>query len=139
MVDKLNSTDRFVGGLENTDGELRASEAISAGDPVKYDGTSTGTKADVSVSDTEGEAIAGVALHAASGSGEPITVAQVGAEVRTNSSGSISPGNPLTAKGDGSVNVSTTDAHHVVGQAKTKSDSNEVVMLVGGGGGTDTT
>lgn len=136
--DKLNSTDRFVGGLENIDGNLRAGEVISAGDVVEYNGTATGTVADVQRGANSGSAIAGVALVDAASAGDPITVAQVGAEVRTNASdGGISPGDQLVSAGNGSVirasQGSAGDA--VVGQSKTNEDNQgEVVMLVNNGG-----
>lgn len=128
--DKLNSTDRFVGGLENLDGNYRASGAISAGDAVHFDGTETGNVPDVSVSDTSGEQLAGIAVHDAAGAGDPITLAQTGAEVRANATAGISPGDPVGAEGDGSVNTTDTAGDAVAGVAKTASAGGEVVMLV---------
>lgn len=135
MVDKLNSTDRLVGGIENTDGELRASGSINAGDVVTYDGSETGVQPDVSVSGTVGETVAGVALHDASSAGDPITVAQTGAEVRVNASGGandISGGDQLVSAGNGSTirsqDASSNDAFF--GIAKRSEAGGEVVALL---------
>lgn len=137
--DKLNSTDRVVGGIENYDGNLRASAAISAGEPVEFDGTETGNVPDVSAVGTQGNPIAGVAMVDASSSGDSVSVAQTGAEVRTNASGATAPsvGDQLVAAANGSVirvaEATTGDA--IVGVAKTsESGQGEVVMLVDLGG-----
>lgn len=139
MVDKLNSTDIFVGGIENLDGDFRASATISAGDVVKLDGTTTGSQPDVSPVDTAGTDGFGVAAHDAS-SGEAVTVIMTGGQARTKvatGTSAISPGDQLTANGSGSeggVKAVGTSGDEVVGKALTSSVSNEVVMLVDTGG-----
>lgn len=131
MVDKLNSSDIFVGGLENLDGgPARSTEAISAGDVVALNGTLTGTVPDVKVSDTAGEACFGVAVHAAGSAGEAVTIAQTGAEVKVNATGTINPGATLISAGTGAVKANDTAGAEQVGFAQTNQVGGDVVMEV---------
>lgn len=139
MVDKLNSTDVFVGGLEHLDGNFRAAGTINATELVEMDGTETGNMPDVISADSDGADGFGVAAHDAS-SGDAITVLMTGAHARTTADdpGGISPGDLLTSNGSsgtvGSVESTSTANDEIVGKALSSDDSNEVVMLIDTGG-----
>lgn len=127
-----NSTDRFVGGLENMSSEFIADGSINAGDAVKLSGNN-----DCTQSDTDGEGFLGVAMHDAS-DGEAVTVAMVGAMVRVNADNTLSAGDLVTSHGGtsaGRVNTGDATGDVISGYAVIGGSSNEAVVLITGPGG----
>lgn len=137
MPDQLNSTDIFVGGLENIDGDVHASGSISAGDVVEM----TANDNEVKTSDSDNIEGWGVALYGVS-DGEAVAVAKNGAEVTvsfdTGDTDGANPGDTLTTNGStgsaGTVKATDGAGQGVLGQAKTNVHSNSVVVALGQGG-----
>ena len=120
------STDRFVGGLENIDGELVAGEDLSAGDAVDVSNDN-----EVSQVSANGDQGYGVAMYDVS-NGDPVAVATVGAKVRVNAATDAGPG-PAAAQTDGTVDdAATGDA--VMGIITESESGGDAIMLVTGSG-----
>ena len=125
-----DSTDRFVGGLENFSSEFVANGSINAGDLVELSSDNT-----VQQASTHGADGIGVAMHDAADN-EAITVAMTGAIVRVNASG-LSAGDLATSNGGtsaGQVATAGTTGDEVVGKALTGTSSNVAVMEIDLGG-----
>lgn len=126
-----DSTDRFVGGLENFSSEFIANGSINAGDLVELSGDN-----DVQQNSTDGSDGIGVAMHDASDN-EAITVAMSGAIVRVNSTNSVSAGDLVTSHGGtsaGRVDTASATGDEVVGKALIGGSSNEAVIEIDLGG-----
>ena len=125
-----DSTDRFVGGLENFSSEFIANGSINAGDLVELSGDN-----DVQQASTDGADGIGVAMYDAADN-EAVTVAMTGAQVRVNSSG-LSAGDLVTSNGGtsaGQVATAGTTGDEVVGKCLISTSSNEAVIEIDLGG-----
>lgn len=127
-----DSTDRFVGGLENMSSEFVASGTINGGDAVKLSGDNTVTQ-----SDTDGEAFEGIAMYDAA-DGEAVTVALLGAMVRANAATGLAAGESVTSHGGtsaGQVDTGTTTGDVVSATCIIGESGGEAVILITGPGG----
>lgn len=127
-----DSTDRFVGGLENMSSEFIANGTVNAGDAVKLTGNN-----DCEQVDTDGEGFIGVAMTDAADN-EAVTVAMVGAMVRVNADNTLSAGDLVTSHGGtsaGRVNTGDATGDVISGYAVIGGSSNEAVIMITGPGG----
>lgn len=127
-----DSTDRFVGGLENFSSEFVADGSINGGDAVKLSSDNQVTQ-----SDTDGEPAVGIAMYDVA-DGEPVTVALVGAMVRANAATGLAADEPVTSHGGtsaGQVDTGDTTGDAVFGQCIIGESGGEAVILITGLGG----
>lgn len=126
-----DSTDRFVGGIENFSSEFVANGSINGGDLVELSADNT-----VQQASTDGADGIGFAMFDAA-DGEAVTVAMTGALVRVNTATGVSAGDLVTSNGGtsaGQVATAGTTGDEVVGKAIVGESGNVSVVEVDLGG-----
>lgn len=123
------SNDRFVGGLENIDGDLVAGGSISAGDLVELTGDN-----EVSAVSTAGNGGYGVAMYDAE-AGDAVAVATAGAKVRISAGSSVAAGDFVTGSStSGQVVEASTTGDEIAGQATVGESGGEAIVMIALGG-----